>query len=59
MLLSLVIAFSCRRWQVNIRVIGIAHLSQNPPNGVERALEQGITGMERGPTRRIWDVRGQ
>ena len=34
-------------------------LSPNPPNGVGRALEQDITGMERRPTRRIWDGRGQ
>ena len=34
-------------------------LSPNPPTGVGRALEQDITGMERRPTRRIWDGRGQ
>ena len=34
-------------------------LSPNPPNGVGRALEQDITGMERRPPRRIWDGRGQ
>ncbi len=34
-------------------------VSPNPPNGVGRALEQGITGMERGPTRRIWGGRGR
>ena len=33
--------------------------SPNPPNGVGRALEQDITGVERGPPRRIWDGRGQ
>ncbi len=38
---------------------GQPHLSPNPPNGVGRALEQGITGMERGPTRRIWGGRGR
>ena len=42
--------------------IGTIHsfcLSPNPPNGVGRALEQDITGMERRPPRRIWDGRGQ
>ena len=34
-------------------------ISPNPPNGVGRALEQDITGMERRPSRRIWDGRGQ
>ena len=36
-----------------------SQLIPNPPNGVGRALEQGITGMERGPTRRIWGGRGR
>ena len=38
---------------------GFVRLSPNPPNGVGRALGRDITGMERRPTRRIWDGRGQ
>ncbi len=34
-------------------------LSPNPPNGVGRAVEQGITGMGKGPSRRIWGGRSQ
>ena len=34
-------------------------LNPNPPNGVGRALEQDITGMGKGPSRRIRDMRGQ
>ncbi len=36
-----------------------AVLSPNPPNGVGRAVEQGITGMGKGPSRRIWGGRSQ
>ena len=34
-------------------------LSPNPPKGVGKALEQDITGVERRPSRRIWDGRSR
>ena len=37
----------------------LTSLNPNPPKGVGKALEQDITGVERRPSRRIWDGRSR